>query len=73
MIKHTQKEILEKYENLKDSAKLTSREMQIFELRYGITDDIFHTLDEIARGFDLSRERIRQIEAKVIWKLGLDD
>lgn len=58
---------------MKRSAGLTEREMQIFELRYGLTDGDPRTLEKVAKTFGVTRERIRQIEAKVLWKIGLDE
>ena len=51
-------------------SKLPSRERRVIELRYGLDDGVPRTLEEIAEKFDLSRERIRQIERDVLRKLG---
>lgn len=48
---------------------LNEREYRIIELRFGLTDDTHHTLEEIGEIFGVSRERIRQIEEKVIRKI----
>ena len=48
---------------------LTPREKEIIMLRFGINQKSTHTLDEIGRKFDLSRERIRQIERDALKKL----
>ncbi len=48
---------------------LTPREKEIIMLRFGINQESTHTLDEIGRKFDLSRERIRQIERDALKKL----
>jgi RNA polymerase primary sigma factor len=48
---------------------LTSREEQILKLRFGFGDDNEHTLEEVGRRFSVTRERIRQIEAKALHKL----
>jgi RNA polymerase primary sigma factor len=48
---------------------LTSREEQVLRMRFGIGGEAVHTLEEIGRGFRLSRERIRQIEVKALKKL----
>ena len=48
---------------------LKPREEQILRLRYGIRDGRMHTLEEIGSIFDVTRERIRQIEANALRKL----
>ncbi len=48
---------------------LTAREEEIIRLRFGIDEDSTYTLDEIGRRFDLTRERIRQIEKRALEKL----
>lgn len=48
---------------------LTPREAKIIEMRFGLKDGIGHTLEEVGREFGVTRERIRQIEAKVLQKL----
>ena len=48
---------------------LTSRERRVLEMRYGLTDGRPHTLEEVGVQFDVTRERIRQIEAKTLAKL----
>ena len=48
---------------------LTPREEQVLKLRYGLTDGRTHTLEEVGKEFDITRERIRQIEAKALRKL----
>lgn len=45
---------------------LTPREAEIIDLRFGLTDGQEHTLEEIGRQFGVTRERIRQIEAKAL-------
>ena len=45
------------------------RERQVLELRFGLTDGKDHTLEEVSRYFNVTRERIRQIEAKALRKL----
>lgn len=55
---------------VRDSIKdLTAREQKILEMRFGITDGVTHTLEEVGREFDVTRERIRQIEAKALDKI----
>ena len=48
---------------------LGEREKRVVQLRYGLTDGQPHTLEEIGRTFGVTRERIRQIEAKTLAKL----
>ena len=48
---------------------LTPREEQVLRLRYGLDDNRPRTLEEVGRQFSVTRERIRQIEAKAIRKL----
>jgi RNA polymerase primary sigma factor len=48
---------------------LSEKEARIIRLRYGIGEDSDHTLEEVGRVFNLTRERIRQIEAQAINKL----
>lgn len=48
---------------------LTERERQVLELRFGLVDGRTRTLEEVGRYFDVTRERIRQIEGKALSKL----
>ena len=50
-------------------AALSERERQVLELRFGLIDGKDHTLEEVSRYFNVTRERIRQIEAKALRKL----
>jgi RNA polymerase primary sigma factor len=49
--------------------KLPERERRIIQLRYGLHDGHYRTLEEVGREFGITRERIRQIEARVLRKL----
>ena len=48
---------------------LAPREQQILNMRFGLDDDISHTLEEVGQKFGVTRERIRQIEAKALAKI----
>jgi RNA polymerase primary sigma factor len=48
---------------------LTERERQVLELRFGLVDGKDHTLEEVSNNFNVTRERIRQIESKALRKL----
>lgn len=50
-------------------ASLSDRERDVLELRFGLRDGKEHTLEEVSRFFDVTRERVRQIEAKALRKL----
>jgi len=52
-------------------ATLSPREQEVLRLRFGIDDSPAHTLEEVGKSFDLTRERVRQIEAKGLEKLRL--
>ena len=49
--------------------ELTPRESKVLQLRYGLEDNRPHTLEEVGKEFNVTRERIRQIEAKALRKL----
>jgi RNA polymerase primary sigma factor len=60
--------------NLRDSttktlATLTPREERVLRMRFGIGMSSDHTLEEVGQQFNVTRERIRQIEAKALKKL----
>src|SRR5437899_2631106 len=60
--------------NLKDQTQkvlrtLTPREEQVLKMRFGVGDGSEHTLEEVGRSFNVTRERIRQIESKALRKL----
>ena len=61
-------------EGLKESTRmvlsgLTAREAKVLRMRFGIAMNTDHTLEEVGKQFDVTRERIRQIEAKALRKL----
>jgi DNA-directed RNA polymerase sigma subunit (sigma70/sigma32) len=51
------------------SSTLTPREERVIQMRFGIGDGSEHTLEEVGQGFQVTRERIRQIEAKALRRL----
>ncbi len=53
--------------------ELSPKERKILEMRYGLVDSVQHTLEEVGAEFGVTRERIRQIEAKVHEKLRTHD
>ena len=63
----THQMLKDKIHNVLDS--LTYREREIIKLRYGIGDGYTYTLEEVGRRFKVTRERVRQIEAKAVRKL----
>lgn len=63
----TQEMLRERIESVLNT--LTYREREIIKLRYGIGDGYTYTLEEVGRIFKVTRERVRQIEAKAIRKL----
>ena len=50
-------------------ASLTPREAKILRMRFGIDEKREHTLEEVGQEFEITRERIRQIEAKTLQKV----
>jgi len=61
-------------EGLRDATRnilagLTAREAKVLRMRFGIDMNTDHTLEEVGKQFDVTRERIRQIEAKALRKL----
>ena len=65
---YTENEILK--EEIKEVLmSLQAREQEVLELRFGLLDGTCHTLEEVGKKFNVTRERIRQIEAKALRKL----
>ena len=65
---YTENEILK--EEIDDVLKsLQQREQEVLRLRFGLKDGTCHTLEEVGKKFNVTRERIRQIEAKALRKL----
>ena len=57
-------------EALRDALEnLSDRERRVLELRYGLNGQHPHTLDDVGRTFNITRERIRQIETQSLKKL----
>ncbi|MBX9906925.1 sigma-70 family RNA polymerase sigma factor [Patescibacteria group bacterium] len=52
---------------------LSEKERKILEMRHGLLDGTYHTLEEVGKEFGVTRERIRQIEAKALEKIRLHD
>jgi len=52
---------------------LSSKERKILEMRHGLMDGVYHTLEEVGKEFGVTRERIRQIEAKALEKIRLHE
>jgi RNA polymerase primary sigma factor len=50
-------------------ATLSPREERVLRMRFGIGESTDHTLEEVGQNFEVTRERIRQIEAKALRKL----
>ena len=60
MLKQHMREILD---------SLNKRERDVLEMRYGLRDGKYYTLEEVGEAFGVTRERVRQIEAKALRKL----
>jgi len=50
-------------------SQLSPREQKILEMRFGLVDGVAHTLEEVGQEFEVTRERIRQIESKALEKI----
>ena len=65
---YTENEILK--EEIKEVLmSLQAREQEVLELRFGLLDGTCHTLEEVGKKFNVTRERIRQIETQALRKL----
>jgi RNA polymerase primary sigma factor len=62
-------ETLRRQSVLRVLATLPRREREVLEMRYGIAGDRVRTLDEVGRAFNITRERVRQIESRTLKKL----
>jgi len=54
-------------------ADLPPKEKKIIEMRNGLIDGVYHTLEDVGKEFGVTRERIRQIEAKALEKMRQHD
>ncbi len=52
---------------------LSDRERKVLELRFGLRDGVARTLEEVGHEFNVTRERIRQIEAKALRRIKSDE
>ncbi len=59
--------VVEKFDS--EMTALFPREREVLELRFGLKDGNSHSLDELAQGYGITRERVRQIEARALRKL----
>jgi RNA polymerase sigma factor (sigma-70 family) len=57
------------FDTFRESGRLTPREERLLRMRFGIDMDTDHTVEEVGQQFSVTRERIRQIEAKALRKL----
>ena len=55
--------------NIAIKNKISPREQKIIEMRFGFVDGVTHSFEEVARAFEVTRERIRQIECGGLYKL----
>lgn len=60
-----------KEEILKALKELSPKEQKILEMRHGLVDGVLHTLEQVGNEFGVTRERIRQIEAKALERVRL--
>ena len=62
---------IERYKAAKRSAHITERQAAIFEERFGVNDSVARTYAEVGWKFNVSRERVRQLCARVLHEIGL--
>ena len=62
---------LEEFRNFLDNCGLKTRELEVIKKRFGFDDNVPRTLEEVGDEFNVTRERIRQIEAKALRKLSI--
>jgi DNA-directed RNA polymerase sigma subunit (sigma70/sigma32) len=60
-----------RYKAAKDTANLYARDMAIFEEKFGVNSGIIKTYLEVGRAFGISKDRVRQLCARVLHKIGL--
>lgn len=61
--------MFEQLRNIIDNSDLSVRDKKVLYMRFGLNDGIFKTLDEVGTEFGVTRERVRQIEARILAKL----
>lgn len=71
IVSETAKQIKEKLLN-SDLSVLPVRNCKVLEMRFGLKDNVFHSLEEVGEEFGVTRERIRQLEQKAFKLLGIN-
>jgi DNA-directed RNA polymerase sigma subunit (sigma70/sigma32) len=69
MIKKVRMDVDKKYSALKSASTLHPRYFEVFEFRHGLINGKPHTLKECGEHFGVSSERIRQVEARVLYEM----
>lgn len=66
-----EKNVVKRYASMRPTAHITERQAAIFENKFGINDGLPKTYAEVGLKFGISRERVRQLCAKVLYEIGL--